>query len=62
MAAQVVDPTEAQEAARRILSERRFRAPDVPRPFRGVLEAVGDALRSAWEAFFGVLDQLLPGR
>ncbi|HEV2755895.1 MAG TPA: DUF4129 domain-containing protein [Actinomycetota bacterium] len=61
MLLQRVDPSEAQEVARRILSERRFRAPDVPRPLEGVLDPVGRALRDAWEAFAGVLDDVLPG-
>jgi hypothetical protein len=58
---QEVDPGQAQEAARRILSERRFRPPDVPRPFRGVMETLGRWLRRAWDAFLDALDALLPG-
>lgn len=61
MALQRVDPSEAQEAARRILSERRFRAPDVPRPLEGLLHPLGRALRGAWEAVTEALDDLLPG-
>ena len=61
MRLQDVDPADAQEAARRILSERRFRAPDVPRPFRGVMETLGRWLRQAWDAFLDALDALLPG-
>ncbi|MDQ3916096.1 MAG: DUF4129 domain-containing protein [Actinomycetota bacterium] len=58
---QRIDPAEAQEAARRILAERRFRAPDVPRPLEGLLDPLGRFLRDAWEAVAETLDDLLPG-
>jgi Domain of unknown function (DUF4129) len=40
-----VDPDEARDQARAILSQRRFRPARVPRPFEGVLEWIGDRLR-----------------
>jgi hypothetical protein len=61
MTLQRVDPSDAQEAARRILSERRFRPPDVPRPLEGVLEPLGEWLESAWDEIFELLDAILPG-
>ena len=41
--------TDARREAREILSERRFHETDVPRPFRGILLRLGDALREAFE-------------
>lgn len=61
MTLQDVDPGQAQDAARRILSERRFRAPDVPRPFRGVMEKLGRWLADVLAAVFEFLDRVLPG-
>jgi hypothetical protein len=61
MLLQRVDPSEAQEAARRILAERRFRPPDVPRPLEGFFDPLGRAARDAWEAVVEALDDLLPG-
>jgi len=39
-----VDPGDAQRVARHILSGRQFRAAPTPRPFRGVLNWIGDRL------------------
>ena len=61
MLLQRVDPSEAQEVARRILAERRFRPPDVPRPLEGFFDPLGRAARDAWETVTEALDDLLPG-
>ena len=39
-----VDPADMRATARDILSERRFRPTEPPRPFRGVLNTIGDWL------------------
>jgi hypothetical protein len=43
------DADRARAEARDILSERRFRSVDPPRPLRGFFESVGDWLRRAFE-------------
>jgi len=43
--AQAVDPDAARDAAKHILSDRRFRHDPAPRPLRGPLEWLGDRLR-----------------
>jgi hypothetical protein len=58
------DPGRARAEAAEILSERRFREEEVPRPFRGALAWVGDRLRPVGEAAIMVVDWLagpLPG-
>ncbi len=50
-----VDPDEARRQARDILDQRRYQPADVPRPFEGVLEWLGDRLRPIGD----VLDDLL---
>jgi hypothetical protein len=39
-----VDPEEARETAREILGDRRFESDPAPRPFRGILEWIGERL------------------
>ncbi|HEX6312946.1 MAG TPA: DUF4129 domain-containing protein [Acidimicrobiia bacterium] len=56
-----IDPDSARDQARDILDQRRYEPADVPRPFEGVLEWLGDRLRPAGD----LLDRLLsswPGR
>ena len=43
--AQQVDPDAARDAARDILSDRRFRSEPAPRPLRGPLDWIGDRLQ-----------------
>lgn len=45
-----VDPEGARGEAQSILAEDRFQSSDVPRPFRSVLERVGDWLEQATDA------------
>jgi hypothetical protein len=52
--------TDARAAARDILAEGRFHARDTPRPFRGVLEWLGDRLQTVGN-FFDRLAAYLPG-
>ncbi len=42
------DAASARQAAREILAEDRFRARDVPRPFRGVLRRLGEVVDDGW--------------
>jgi hypothetical protein len=53
--AQQVDPDAARDAARHILSDRRYRAEAAPRPLRGPLEWLGDRLRPVLERIGDVL-------
>ena len=56
-----VDPDEARRQARDILDQRRYKPAEVPRPFEGVLEWLGDRLRPIGE-FFDDLLSSVPGR
>jgi hypothetical protein len=58
--AQQVDPVAARDAARDILSDRRFRSEPAPRPLRGVLDWIGDRLRPVVEWIGRVLGHV-PG-
>jgi len=60
-AAGEVDPETARDQARDILGQRRYRPADVPRPFEGVLEWLGDRLRPIGD-FFDRLLSSWPGR
>ena len=51
---------EPRTAARDILAERRFHARETPRPFRGLLEWVGDRLRAVGD-LYDRLARYLPG-
>ena len=55
------DPDQARRQARDILDQRRYKPADVPRPFEGVLEWLGDRLRPIGE-FFDTLLSSVPGR
>jgi hypothetical protein len=48
---------QARETAREILSERRFHDSQIPRPLHGVLDWLGDRVRTVADA----LDDVLPG-
>lgn len=50
-------PEQAREKAREILAERRFHDSQVPRPLHGVLDWLGDRVRTVADA----LDAVLPG-
>jgi hypothetical protein len=52
-----VEPRTARENAADILSERRFREPGTPRPFRGALEWLGERL----ERLYDRLAERMPG-
>jgi hypothetical protein len=60
-AAGAVDPEQAREQARDILSGRRYKPADVPRPLEGVLEWMGDRLQPIGD-FFSRLVESLPGK
>ena len=46
-----VDPEEARRNAEEILQDRRFQSDPAPRPFRGVLQWIGDRLEPIWNWF-----------
>jgi Domain of unknown function (DUF4129) len=56
-----VDPDQAREQARQILEGRRYKPADVPRPFEGVLDWIGDRLQPIGD-FFSRLAESLAGR
>ena len=56
-----VDPETAREQARDILGQRRYQPTDVPRPFEGLLDWLGDRLRPIGD-FFDRLLSSWPGR
>lgn len=56
-----VDPDRARDQAREILGGRRYKPADVPRPFQGALEWLGDRLRPIGH-FFSRITESLPGK
>jgi Domain of unknown function (DUF4129) len=56
-----VDPHRAREQAREILGGRRYKPADVPRPFEGALEWLGDRLRPIGD-FFSRITESLAGK
>jgi Domain of unknown function (DUF4129) len=58
--AQEVSPDEARQRAHEILEERRFTGADVPRPFAGPLEWLGDRLEPIAD-WFDDLGSSVPG-
>jgi hypothetical protein len=60
-AAGQVDPDRARDQAREILGGRRYKPADVPRPFEGALEWLGDRLRPIGD-FFSRITESLPGK
>jgi hypothetical protein len=56
-----VDPDQAREQAREILEGRRYKPADVPRPFEGVLDWIGDRLQPIGD-FFSRLAESLAGK
>jgi Domain of unknown function (DUF4129) len=56
-----VDPDQARQQAREILGGRRYKPADVPRPFEGVLEWIGDRLQPIGD-FFSRLAETLVGK
>jgi len=56
-----VDPDRARDQARQILGGRRYKPADVPRPFEGVLEWLGDRLRPIGD-FFSRITESLAGK
>jgi hypothetical protein len=60
-AAEQVDPDRAREQAREILGGRRYKPADVPRPFEGALEWLGDRLRPIGD-FFSRITESLAGK
>lgn len=56
-----VDPDRARDQAREILGGRRYKPADVPRPFQGALEWLGDRLRPIGD-FFSAITESLPGK
>ena len=57
-----VDADRAQDAARDVLSQSKFEERDLPRPFQGVLDAIGDALQPIWNWIYGFADDITGGR
>jgi hypothetical protein len=60
-AAGQVDPDRARDQAREILGGRRYKPADVPRPFEGALEWLGDRLRPIGD-FFSRITESFPGK
>ena len=56
-----VDPDQARDQAREILGSRRYKPANVPRPFEGALEWLGDRLRPIGD-FFSRLTESLVGK
>jgi hypothetical protein len=56
-----IDPETARDQARDILDQRRYQPADVPRPFEGALDWLGDRLRPIGD-FFDRLLSSWPGR
>ena len=56
-----VDPDRARDQAREILGGRRYKPADVPRPFEGALDWLGDRLRPIGD-FFSRITESLAGR
>jgi hypothetical protein len=56
-----VDPNRARDQAREILGGRRYKPADVPRPFEGALEWLGDRLRPIGD-FFSRITESFAGR
>jgi hypothetical protein len=56
-----VDPDRARDQARQILGGHRYKPADVPRPFQGALEWLGDRLRPIGD-FFSRITESLPGK
>lgn len=52
-----VDPDEARDRARDIVGQRRFREADVPRPFKGILEWLGERLQPITDWFGDLLNR-----
>ncbi len=59
-----VDPDQARDQARDIVGQRRFRNADVPRPFKGILEWLGERLQpiTDWFGWVGDLMDNAVGR
>jgi heme exporter protein D len=53
---QIVDPDSARSDVRDILDDRRFRSEPAPRPFRGVLQWLGDRLEPIARAIGDAID------
>ena len=58
---QAPDADAARRAAAEILSDSRFRTDSPPRPFKGVLESIGDGLRRVFEPVLGPIGDFLGG-
>ncbi len=56
-----IDPDQARDQARQILGGRRYKPANVPRPFEGVLEWLGDRLRPIGD-FLSRLTESLVGK
>ncbi len=56
-----IDPDQARDQARQILGSRRYKPANVPRPFEGVLEWLGDRLRPIGD-FLSRLTESLVGK
>ena len=54
-----VDPDRARDQAREILGGRRYKPADVPRPFEGALEWLGDRLRPIGDFLSSITESLL---
>ena len=53
-----VDPDRARDQARDILGSRRYKPADVPRPFEGALDWLGDRLRPIGDFFSRIAESL----
>ena len=57
-----VDSTEARAAARSVLDQDKFQESDIPRPFKGVLDEIGDRLRPIGDWLGELLNDVSGGR
>ena len=53
---------EATAVAREVLDGSKYQERDVPRPFEGVLDAIGDVLRPVWNWVYELADDVTGGR
>lgn len=52
----------ATAVAREVLDGSKYRERDVPRPFEGVLDAIGDVLQPVWNWIYELADDVTGGR
>ncbi|MDQ4142647.1 MAG: DUF4129 domain-containing protein, partial [Actinomycetota bacterium] len=56
-----VDPSQAQRAAQEVLEQGKFSERDIPRPFRGLLDAIGRQLSKVWDWLVDLANDITGG-